>query len=457
MVYACQPQEEQFTFDTSSGLRFSQDTLFFDTLFTTLGSVTKRIRVYNDSENAVSISSVALEEGSNSPFSIFVNGLAGPAVENVRILGNDSILILAEVTIDPQDQNLPFLVTDRINFTTNGNAQDVDLVAWGQDANFLRDSVLACNTIWTAERPYVIYNSVLVEEGCNLTIEPGTKIFNHNGSFIFIGGALQALGEPDNRITFTNDRFDEAFENAPGQWGGIVFLQNSKDNSIDYADIRNANVGIYLGTPDDDADPDLMLTNTRIENIGGNAAIPSIDSLVQPGYGILAISSDLYAKNVLINNCQINVAAHLAGGNYTYEHCTFANFSFDFFRREPMLVFSDNLIIGNTLLTDDLQLSMTNSIVWGSLSEELLFSDSEDAAIFDITFNNNILKTNFIDLGTNNFVEDPRFFDPGEYDYSLDTLSPAKDAGVSIGVLLDHDGKVRDDMPDLGAFEREKN
>lgn len=454
---ACQPEEETFTSDISAKLRFSTDTIFFDTLFTSLGSVTKRFKVYNDSKNAVNISQVSLKNGTSSPYSIFVNGLAGPEVNDIRILGEDSILVLAEVTIDPQDQNLPFLVTDEINFLTNGNEQKIDLVSWGQDANFLRDSVLVCNTTWTAEKPYVIYNSVLIDTGCTLTIEPGTKIYNHNGSFILIGGTLDAIGTSDNRITFTNDRFDEEFINAPGQWGGLVFLQNSTNNRIDYADIRNANVGIYLGTPDEDEDPDLVLSNTRIENIGGNDVIPSIDSLVQPGYGLLAISSDLYAYNVLINNCEINVLANLAGGNYRYEHCTFANFSFDFFRRDPSVVFSNNILLGdNTLLVGNTTISITNSIIWGSLTEEILISNTEEA---ELTFNvtNNILRTDLPEFQEFNFFDDPRFFDPSTYDYQLDTLSPAKDIGLPLAIDSDIEGIDRDSLPDLGAFERIEN
>ncbi len=455
--FSCTPEEEQISFDTSAKLRFSTDTVFFDTLFTTLGSVTKRFRVYNDAENAVNISEVSLGENINSPFSIYVNGLAGPQVNNVRLLGKDSLLVLVEVSIDPRSENLPFLVTDQINFTTNGNNQNVKLVAWGQEANFLRDSVLACNTTFTADKPYVIYNSILVDEGCTLTIEPGTKIYSHNGSFIFIRGSIQAIGNPENRITFTNDRFEPPFDNAPGQWGGMIFLEGSNNNIIEYSDIRNANVGIYLGTPDEDQIPDLVLGHTRIENIGGNSVIPSIDELVQPGYGILAITSDLYAYNVLVNNCQLSTVANLAGGNYRYEHCTFANFSFDFFRRDAAMVLSDNLLLGdNSALIADLDVLMTNSILWGSLREELLVSNSEQS-IVNIVFNNNILKTELAAFIEGNSIENPKFFDPQEYQYQLDTLSPAKDVGLLLPIITDLEGKTRDTQPDLGAFERIEN
>ncbi|MEQ9166840.1 MAG: right-handed parallel beta-helix repeat-containing protein [Fulvivirga sp.] len=459
LFFSCTPEEEKFTFDSTASLRFSADTVYFDTLFSTIGSVTKRFRVYNDAENAVNISSVSLGSGSGSSYSIFVNGIAGPEVENVRLLGKDSLLVLAEVTIDPQDQDLPFVVSDQVNFNTNGNLQSVELVSWGQDANFLRDSVLVCNTTWTAEKPYVLYNSVLIEEGCTLTVEEGTRIYSHNGSFIFIQGTILANGTAENRVTFTNDRFDEQFADAPGQWGGLIFLVGSNSNQIDFADIRNANVGIYLGTPDDDDEPDLRLTNTRIENMGGNELIPSIDSLVQPGFGLLAISSDLYAANVLINNCQLNAVGNLAGGNYTYEHCTFANFSFNFFRRDPVLVLSDNLLLGdNSVLLGALNFSMTNSIIWGSLRDELLISNSGETST-EILFANNILKSQnnaFADVD-NLLNEDPKFFDPGEFNFQLDTLSPAKDTAIDLGILIDLEGTNRDNKPDIGAFERKEN
>ena len=41
-------------------------------------------------------------------------------------------------------------------------------------------------------------------------------------------------------LPISNDRFDDNFINAPGQWGGIIFLPGSKDNTIDHAEIRNA-------------------------------------------------------------------------------------------------------------------------------------------------------------------------------------------------------------------------
>lgn len=459
MGLACTPEEEQLTFDGSASLRFSTDSVLFDTLFTSKQSITKRFRIYNDNEKAVNVSSIALANGNNSQYKVFVNGRASTEFNEVKLLGQDSLLVLVEVTIDPMDQNLPFLVTDQLLFNTNDNIQDVDLVAWGQDAVFLNGEILACNTTWTNERPYVIFNSVLVDSLCNLTVEAGAKIYSHKGSFIFIEGTIDVQGTDDERVLFTNDRFDEGFEDAPGQWGGLIFLPGSDNNTIDRADIRNGEFGIYLGTPDEDDDYDLVLSNSRIENIGGNETFVGNIINVAPGYGLLAISSDLYAFNTLVNNCEVNVLGNYAGGNYKYEHCTFGNFTFDFFRQVPSVVFADNIALGNnSLLVEDLSVEMTNSIIWGSLSEELQTSNAGGAQ-FNISIDHSLLRTRDSQWSGNNNVinEDPRFTNPRGYNYKLDTLSPAKDVGDVIGIMNDLEGTPRDVKPDLGAFERVEN
>ena len=457
ILLACEPEQEKFTFDPSASLRFSSDSVTFDTVFTSIGSITKRLKVYNDSKNAVNISSVFLKEGNFSPFDIVVNGVSANAHEDIRLLGNDSLLILVDVLIDPKNEDLPFLVTDAIEFSTNGNLQTVPLVAYGQDAVFLNGEVLDCNTIWTASRPYVIYNSVLVDSLCKLTIEPGAKIYSHNASFIFVQGTIEAAGTPESPIIFSNDRFEENFINAPGQWGGIIMLEGSKDHIIDHARIRNAQVGIYLGTPDEDATPDLVLSNSIIENIGGGEALPAGDFQVLPGFGVIAFNSDLYAYNVLINNCEIQTIGNYAGGNYRYEHCTLANFSFNFFRQSPSVLFADNLILDdNSLLEFPLNVLLLNSIIWGNLSDELTISiTNQDAAQIDIR--DNLIRTlEYRDLlGDANLINtDPFFVDPRVYNYQLDDGSPAIDQGADIGIPADLIGTPRDAEPDLGAYEK---
>ena len=130
VAFYCTPENEEFTTDPGARLRFSADTVLFDTVFTTIGSTTRRFRVFNDSKNAVNIGRIGLGRGPNSPYQIVVNGKEGFEFADERLLGEDSMVILVEVNIDPGGQDLPFIVKDSVVFETNGNFQDVKLVGF---------------------------------------------------------------------------------------------------------------------------------------------------------------------------------------------------------------------------------------------------------------------------------------------------------------------------------------
>lgn len=49
--------------DPTLKLQFSHDTVLFDTVFTTMGSSTKRVMVYNPNENALCIEQVSMQDG----------------------------------------------------------------------------------------------------------------------------------------------------------------------------------------------------------------------------------------------------------------------------------------------------------------------------------------------------------------------------------------------------------
>lgn len=447
LIFAgCTPTEEEITFDPQAHLTFSTDTLFFDTLFTDTVSFTGRFRVFNPQQNAVNLSSIFLGGGEGSSYSLSVNGIKGREFRDQVILGNDSSLVLVEVTIPSRDENTPFLVEDSVIFVTNENIQVVNLVAWGQDAHFFRkDSVISCNTSWPQDKPYVLYGSVLVDSLCELVIEAGAEIYLNKGASIFVAGSLKVLGLADQPVLFRNVRLD--IENAPGQWVGMLFLEGSTDNRIDHAIIRNAEFGVRLGTPDNDTIPDLVISNSIIENMSG--------------FGVLAFTSDLWAYNVLINNCINAAAGHFAGGHYIYQHCTLANYSINLFNQAPAMIFTDNLELSDgSLLQEDLHAQLQNNIIWGvhQDGEELQFAPSE-GTIFQVLMEHCLIRSQNQDFEVNNNIlgQDPRFpefVDPENYNYQLDTLSPAKDQGVMLTIDTDLLGNPRDAMPDLGAYER---
>jgi hypothetical protein len=194
MIASCQ-KDEKINSSPSVKLSFSADTIIFDTVFTTIGSITKEISVYNKESEKIVISSINLAGGNNSRYSINVDGVPGTHFNDVEIGPNDSIFVFARVNINPGDADLPFIVTDSIVFETNGNIQDVDLVAWGQNANFIlwdtnrpglpKYKIVAAegvDTTWTKSLPIVVYGYAVVDSTGSLTIEPGTKVHFHSGS-----------------------------------------------------------------------------------------------------------------------------------------------------------------------------------------------------------------------------------------------------------------------------------
>lgn len=441
LLFSCQPNEELISKRPSLQLAISQDTVLFDTLLSSQGSITRRFRIYNPNKEAVKFSKIALGKGNESPYSLIINGRETNNLSNEVLLGKDSLQVLVRVFIDPQDQNLPYLVKDSVVFDWNENSGHVKLVAYGQDAVFVNGETL-CDVTWTADRPYVIYNYALVDTLCTLTVEPGAQIFLDNGVGLFVKGSLKMLGTKDARITVKNTRFDAQYQQAPGQWDGLYFLEGSQANEVLYADISNGSIGLRIGTPDEDAIFDVVVENTTIQhmNIGG----------------ILAFSSDVRVINTLIYNCGDYLVGNFAGGNYYYDHCTLVNEPNFFFREGPSVQFSDNLVLAdNSLLVADLNLKIRNTLIWGSEEEELLISESGQAVVTK-DFVSGILKTK---IGINNFFPSqegnfPGFTHPFLFDYTLDTLSNAQNKGTDIGISIDLLGIPRDTKPDIGAFER---
>ncbi len=442
----CDEEREQLSTDPAITLKFSADTVFFDTVFTTLGSITKRISVINSAKNAVNIGRISIGNTFDSPYSLVINGKEQNSLENVRILGDDSLLVLVKVTIDPLDQDLPFVVQDSVIFETNGNRQDVKLISWGQDAHFFRSSRnrtdLDCQTVWTADRPFVVFDSLVVPRNCELIIEAGTQIHFDLNSALFVLGKLTVKGTPENPVVFQGIRQDEPYDVTPGQWLALFFLEGSKENTLDWAIIKNAQVGLRIGTPDDDTTPDVSVTNSVIENM----AVA----------GIQAFTSDVYVGNSLIHNCADNGIAMIAGGNYTLHQNTIVNYQLDFIRSNLSLLMTNYLPLdGADDLVAPIFVDMRNCIVWGSFREELEFVATE-AAPFEVQFENNIIRTEFIDeFNLTNFLNiDPKFRGSiADKQYFLDEGSPAIDAGQPLGFTTDLRNATRTEIPDIGAYE----
>ncbi len=228
-------------------LAFSTDTVFFDTIFTSIGSITKRFRIYNNDKQPIEVSSIALAGGAQSVFRLNIDGYASNQASNIEIPPEDSLFIFVEVTLDPNNMDSILRIQDSIVFLTNGNVQDVDLVAWGQDVHILSGDTLQTTT-WINDKPYLILDYLMVDSLQTLTLEEGVRIHLHRDAWILVKGTLLANGSLEQPIVIQGDRLEYLYRDIPGQWGGVYFWPGSRENHLEHVTIKNGMYGLWADT-----------------------------------------------------------------------------------------------------------------------------------------------------------------------------------------------------------------
>jgi len=450
-------QRDRILTDSVVKLEFSADTLSFDTLFSSIGSNTKRLKVYNRFNQTIQISKISLMGGNSSKFRININGIKADELTDVEVSANDSLYIFIEITT-PLEKNIVFH-QDSIVFITNGNRQHVLLYAWGQNINLIDGQVIKTQT-WNSAKPYLIFNSMLVDSLSTLTIEAGTKLYFHRNSRLYVKGSLIVKGSLNNEVIMQGDRLEKMYDDVPGQWDGIWFINGSKENIINYAIIKNAVIGLQVDTFATSNKPTLSIHNSRVEH--------------HSYAGILGRGSKILATNCVIGDCGYHSVALIYGGEYEFYHCSIANFwNNSYSNRTKPAVYLNNYYEYNAreIARNLSKAYFGNCIIYGNKNEEigLDFTSKADANFF---FENCLLKTNLlteinipVHSINSKMNKDPKFVNYQKYNFELDTLSPAKNAGGRTLVnqflnLLQNDllnrSRINDEAPDLGAYESKK-
>lgn len=458
-IYAC--KKERFINDTSAKLNFSNDTVYFDTVFTQLGSATQILQVYNPYNESIKINSLKLAGGSNSPYRLNVDGQSGSSFKDLIIGPKDSLWIFVQVTINPTNINSPLVVQDSIVFNTNGNIQDVDLVAWGQDAIYYRAdtrikglppfSLLDPNpgTIktWTKDKPIVIFDYLVVDSAQKLIIDAGARIHFYtksSGLWVYKYGSIKVNGTKEEPVTFEGGRLENYYKEVPGQWDRIWINEGNDSCEFNYAIIKNSYIGIQAEVLSDGfAKNKLKLNNVFIRNI--------------TGWGILSRFYNIDAKNTIVTNTGNNSLALIYGGNYKFTHCTFNNYWNYENRKNPVLLM--NNFTGAQSLP--FNANFTNCIINGDKENEIS-SDFTAGADSNYVFKNCLIKstTSYYNYSDANhfsnviFNSDPLLKNKVS-DVRLNAGSPCIDKGLIDGATLsptDFDGNIRTN-PDIGAFE----
>jgi hypothetical protein len=494
-----------FEFSPSTGnLEFARDTVYLDTVFSNIGSSTYNLKVYNRSDTDIVIPSIQLENGVNSFYRMNVDGTTGlegaqegKFFEDVELLAKDSLFIFIETTIDIEtlsNSDTQFLYTDKILFDSGSNQQDVDLVTLVKDAvfiypnrdettgiietltfdvdgdgtadettlqgRFLEDSELT----FTNEKPYVIYGYAGVSSGKTLIMEAGARVHFHADSGIIVtdGATLSITGELstdqeilENEVILEGDRLEPLYADIPGQWGTIWLFNGSINNTINYATIKNATIGVLSEGNQDATNNKLTITNSQVYNASS--------------FGILGRATSISAQNVVINNCGQSAFGGTFGGTYNFTHCTIANYWNSSFRQFPALLLNDFIVDeNNTIFTNNLtEANFNNCIIYGNDNPEFLLENEGD--VFNFKFTNCLLRFDFSSVeGTGNYnFDDPLFYEGNIFNLNPDFENPLENlmrigsdsAANQIGnsdfisqIPNDILGQPRVSPPDAGAY-----
>ena len=399
-------EKESFKVDDGGvKLEFSTDTLTFDTVFTTVGTTTRIVTIYNRSSDNLKLSTVTLSGGVASHFRMNVDGDTSLVARDIEIEAGDSIFIFVQANINPTDATMPFVVEDAIVFS---NGQRVALTAWGRNAIYHRilpsDStwftVIDCEN-WNHTLPHVFIDPAAVLDGHTLTLRNGDELYFYDDAMLIIdsNAHLRVQGTEDAPVLFTSMRHDGWYDYLPGQWQTIWFYNYSIGNVIDHAVIENGTCGLrcYPGSQ-------LTVSNTVIRNMSD--------------CGIVGQAATITGRNLLVYDCLADVTV-LRGGSYDFRNCTFANYWSYTARQIECIVLSNNEIRGEEVLGGDLlKADFRDCIIWGTYQKEFLLSELEG-----FTMNYNLNLHSIVKGGE--WSEDPLFTDPREDDYTLQEESPA--------------------------------
>ncbi len=441
---------DDISFDSPTQLlRFSTDTVFCDTVYNQMRSETYAVKVYNNENKDVLIPKIALEGGSGSLYRINVDGKVGTSFENVALRKKDSLYVFVEIA--PVANAPEAIAEDKVVFNTPAGEQKVTLFSVVQDAEYFIQTgenpvTINDNTTWTNEKVKVIFGNLNVAEGKILTMEKGTKVYfrKNSGMNFEKNSILDVKGVLGEEVIFRGDRSDTKYDTLPANWNGIKMEENTQ-LKMNYARVFGGNVGLQL--------------KKNIAEIN-NTIIHTFQSV-----GIYGIHSNLTMNNVVMNNCGEADLAIAAGGNYTLNYCTIANY----WNLNPSMsalgIYASDIWENEDGEPEigDFKLNVNNSIIYGDTPDMISINKSNGNLLaFEYEFRNSLLKftsNSGLTIGnTNTANEDPKFenYFTQKMNLRVKTDSPAKSKGTNLNsnnTIQDIVGITRTYPATLGAYQ----
>ncbi|MDA3614908.1 choice-of-anchor Q domain-containing protein [Polluticaenibacter yanchengensis] len=449
ILAAC--KKDEFNTDSKATIIVAggADTILFDTVFTSLGSVTHGYTIVNPNNQKIAIDKIELYGKENSPFSINVNGRAGTSFSDLTVLKNDSIYLFIKVRIDPTNAQLPFIVQDSIQFAYNNQVKKLYLAAYGKNAHFINGGSVTKDTTWTKQLPIVLLKPLYVNPGTHLTITEGVQVYNNANAALVVNGRLTSAGTVQEPITFTNDRLDAPYSGMPGSWGGII-INNGSRASFEQTNILNAYQALVAMNG-----ANIVFNNSTIHN--------AYD------FGLMGINATIASTNARITQCGNNGVLGTGGsnvilvaGNYTFNHSTIATYSNSYQNLRQPVFYASNFMENQTA---PLSLNINNSIIYseGGLAENsIVIQKGND--VLTANFNNVMYSTkkavDNASFNAGSFTTTAPLFDSIStarryYNFRLRENSPAVDKASATALNRDILGvqRPKGSASDLGAYE----
>lgn len=452
-VISCKNDDISFT-EASQELRFSKDTVKCDTVYNQIRSETYTFKVYNEENKDIIIPKIALEQSASSLYKINVDGKAGHTFSNVPLRKNDSLYIFVEIA--PQTSRPEFIAVDKVIFSLKNNVQQsVTLYSVVQDAEFFIESnthpnILTGTHTWTKDKAKVIFGNLTLGQNAVLNIQKGTKVIftKNSGMKLSTNAQLTTNGTYDEPVIFRGDRNDPRYDTLPKNWNAIM-AENGAHLQLNHAKIFGGNTGIIL------KNATANLHNTLIHTF--------------EEYGIYAENATIHASNSVFNQCKNTSIALYKGGNYSFNHCTIANYwlennsigqGISLYATNEVKTTSGifeyaamNLVIRNSIIYSSTNNAMTFKPISGQTFnyqlQHILLNHNNNAG-FALTNNTNITQA----IANQN----PLFLNTtsGKMNMRVDAHSPAKNAGnIATAQLFPTDitGNNRTAHPTLGAYQ----
>ena len=455
-------KDDEISTNPNHQLAFSSDTIFFDTIFAEISSVTGSFRFYNRNNKPLEISKIELLGGENSYFRLNIPNAGeqanNPTIYDVFIRAKDSLFVFVALTPPDLDSDTPQKIEDDLVFYVNGNRQVVKLLAYSQSV-VCPDAAVG-SYVFTEKRPYLIKNEMQISG--DATFNAGARVFMRDKVNLVIGGNLTIDGTQEKPVVIRGDRLDYMtqklpYDFLPGQWGSIKLTATGATHNINHAFIRNGQTGLNI----EGENITLNIKNSWIHNFDD--------------YGIIARNSVVNVANSQITNCGIS-CVDIAGGESEFTFVTFGNYYRTFRPSATNRSRTTSSVVISNYINDESgeiknpmpvnNANFINCLIFGNYNPELTLNEMEDVP-FNYSFSHCLIRKKEIENDRfDNIVWLER--DENKIFVSItDTLnfrlkedSPAINKGTKDFTnwnlfSLDFDGNSRytDDAPDIGAFE----